>query len=114
MTSKPLAAIAASNAPLPRFRNLLEVSRDRDTKIRFGISLPLAGAKREADVRFVLTDLFSRGGTNSVLRKGWSAVLPVLRKDWQLARDLGLLALASYAGREADNAQTDSTNPLEE
>jgi CRISPR-associated protein Cas8a1/Csx13 len=44
-------------------------------------------------------DLFSRGGSNSVLQADWQKVIPVILADWQLARDLGLLALASYAGK---------------
>ncbi len=64
-------------------------------------------------MRFALTDLFSRGGNISVLRDGWSVVLPVLRKDWQLARDLGLLALASYAS-PAVGEQTLDEQPQEQ
>ena len=60
------------------------------------LRLALAGAKREADVRFALTDLFSRAGKVKTLQLGWQHVHAVFRKDWQLARDLGLLALASY------------------
>lgn len=85
--------------------------RSRMERFRERLRIALAGAKRDADVRFALTDLFSRGGSNAVLRAGWAAVLPVLRRDWQLARDLGLLALASYAGREAGDAKTDPINP---
>ena len=85
--------------------------RNRMERFRERLRIALAGAKRDADVRFALTDLFSRGGSNAVLRAGWAAVLPVIRRDWQLARDLGLLALASYAGREASDAKTGPTNP---
>jgi CRISPR-associated protein Cas8a1/Csx13 len=58
-----------------------------------------------------MVDLFSRGGNNTVLQKAWSKVLPVIRSDWKLARDLGLLALASYAGRgETDPDFEDKSN----
>lgn len=77
--------------------------RNRMERFREKLRLDLAGAKTEAHVRFALMDLFSRGGNNAVLRAGWATVLPVIRKDWQLARDLGLLALASYASRGADD-----------
>lgn len=77
--------------------------KNRMERFRERLRLSLAGAKLEADVRFALTDLFSRGGNNRVLREGWATVLPVIRKDWQLARDLGLLALASYAGKDEAN-----------
>lgn len=79
--------------------------QNRMERFREKLRLDLAGSKTAAHVRFALTDLFSRGGSNSVLKAGWQKVLPVLRKDWQLARDLGLLALASYVGKgeEADS-----------
>jgi CRISPR-associated protein Cas8a1/Csx13 len=78
---------------------LSQATKNRWERFRERLRLSLAGAKREADVRFALTDLFSRAGSNGVLRGNWATVLPVICKDWQLARDLGLLALASYAGR---------------
>lgn len=79
---------------------------NRMNRFRERLRLSLAGAKREVDVRFALMDLFSRGLHNSVLRDGWRTVLHVIRKDWQLARDLGLLALVSYAGK-GDTTPTD-------
>ena len=44
-------------------------------------------------------DLFSRAGNIPALRDGWQRVLPVIRRDWHLTRDLGLLAVASYVGK---------------
>jgi CRISPR-associated protein Cas8a1/Csx13 len=79
---------------------------NRMERFREKLRLDLAGAKTASHVRFALTDLFSRGGNNSVLREGWERVLPVLRKDWQLARDLGLLALASYAGKGVSDSES--------
>ena len=84
-----------------------QATKNRWGRFREKLRLDLAGAKTEPQVRFVLTDLFSRGGTNSVLQEHWQKVLPVVRRDWQLARDLGLLALASYVGRgENENANS--------
>jgi CRISPR-associated protein Cas8a1/Csx13 len=52
--------------------------------------------------------LFSRGGINKVLRDAWRQVLPMIDSQrWQLARDLALLALASYSGR----AEEGDSNP---
>ena len=34
-------------------------------------------------------------------------MLPVIRADWQLVRDLGLIALASYAGKGAADTDAD-------
>jgi CRISPR-associated protein Cas8a1/Csx13 len=73
--------------------------KNRMKGFREKLRLDLSGAKTESNVRFALMNLFSRGGNNSVLRAGWDNILLVMRQDWQLARDLGLLALASYAGK---------------
>ena len=88
---------------------LSQATKNRWGKFRERLRLGLAGAKTGAQVRFVLVDLFSRGGSNSVLRKDWLKVLPVIQSDWQLVRDLGLLALASYSGRGEDES-TEPTN----
>ena len=61
--------------------------------------LAFAGAKAADQFRHSLCDLFARSGMNSVLRENWEAVLPWLSTaQWQLTRDLALLALASYTG----------------
>lgn len=80
-------------------KQLSQATKNRWERFREKLRLDLAGAKTQAHVRFALTNLFSRGGNNAVLREAWQKVLPVIRRDWQLARDLGLLALASYAGK---------------
>lgn len=84
--------------------------KNRMQGFREKLRIDLAGAKTEAHVRFALMDLFSRGGNNAVLREGWQQILPVIRRDWHLARDLALLALASYAGRGETN-DADETKP---
>lgn len=89
-------------------KTLSQATKNRWERFREKLRLDLAGAKTPAQLRFALTDLFSRGGNNPVLREGWTKVLPVMRSDWQLARDLGLLALASYVGRERDDEESDS------
>jgi CRISPR-associated protein Cas8a1/Csx13 len=82
-----------------RSKALSQATKNRWERFQEKLRLDLVGAKTQAHARFALTDLFSRGGRNSVLRESWAKVLPVIQKDWNLARDLGLLALASYAGR---------------
>lgn len=90
---------------------LSQATKNRWNRFREKLRLELAGAKTESHVRFALMDLFSRGGNNGVLRSGWQDVLPVIRKDWQLARDLGLLALASYAGKDSgEDLSVDATS----
>ena len=78
---------------------LTQATKNRWERFRERLRLALCGAKTESDLRFALMDLFSRGGNIPALRGGWQRVLPVIRRDWHLARDLGLLALASYVGR---------------
>lgn len=60
--------------------------------------LAFAGAKTADDFRKALTDLWSRSGSNPVLKSSWREVLPLICDEdrWRLARDLALLALASY------------------
>lgn len=89
-------------------KKLSQATKNRWERFREKLRLDLAGSKTAAQLRFALTDLFSRGGSNSVLREAWEKVLPVMRSDWQLARDLGLLALASYAGKEREEENTES------
>jgi CRISPR-associated protein Cas8a1/Csx13 len=67
-----------------------------------------AGAKTNDQIRAALADLWSRAGTNKDLRDGWEQVLPLLRADrWQSARDLALVALASYQSQNAEVDQED-------
>jgi len=60
--------------------------------------LAFAGAKTADDFRNALTNLWSRSGSISALKASWRDILPFLCDEgrWQLARDLTLLALASY------------------
>lgn len=59
--------------------------------------LAFAGSKTVDQIRAHLADLWSRAGSNRELQEHWQTVLPLLRQDkWQVARDLALVALASY------------------
>ena len=62
--------------------------------------LAFAGAKTREQLRFALADLWSRAGQVEELTGGWELVVPLINRDWQAARDLALVALAAYAGRE--------------
>jgi CRISPR-associated protein Cas8a1/Csx13 len=62
--------------------------------------LAFAGAKTVDQFRKALCDLFSRAGSNAVLKQSWQEILPMLRiNSWQHACDLALLGLCSYQGR---------------
>ncbi|MEL6339962.1 MAG: type I-MYXAN CRISPR-associated Cas8a1/Cmx1 [Myxococcota bacterium] len=102
-------AIASENAGnAPAMNNRFSRERDR-WRMRF------AGAKTLQQLRGVFADLWSRGGSNDVLQEHWRSILPLLDDDqWQLARDLALVAIASYRGRssaeqEASNTETNDT-----
>jgi CRISPR-associated protein Cas8a1/Csx13 len=69
--------------------------------------LAFAGSKTPDQFRASFADLISRGGAgNKTLQQAWSEILPFLRdRRWQQARDLSLLALASY---ESNSPKTSS------
>ena len=67
--------------------------------------LAFGGAKTVDQFRHLLCDFFSRGGSNAVLRDRWHGLLGCLEESrWQLTRDLALLALVSYKGKENEVA----------
>lgn len=66
----------------------------------------LMRAKNSETLRAELADLFARGRPNSTLQTNWQELLPILTgPDWQRTRDLALLALASYKGKEVDTEE---------
>lgn len=68
------------------------------------LRLAFSGAKTVDQFRETLCDLFSRAGRNTVLQQSWAEILPLLREpSWRAARDLSLLALASYVGSGKDD-----------
>lgn len=75
---------------------------NRWKKEREQLRLAFAGSKTADQCRSAICGLFGRAGSNKVLKESWEQILPLLNKEWQLARDLALLALASYAGQGAD------------
>ena len=77
--------------------------------------LAFVGAKTADALRYALADLWSRSGSNSVLREAWMQVLPLLSNEkWQLTRDLALIALASYQGKEQENIDLTETEESDE
>lgn len=90
-------AIADENKGNPvAMRNRMNGERER-------WRLAFAGAKTADQVRGTLADLWSRAGPNRALQAHWKDVLPLLRAEhWRAARDLALVALASYARPESE------------
>lgn len=72
--------------------------RNRNTKEFERWRLAFSGSKTPDQFRSKFADLLSRAGPgNKAIQQAWGQILPYLRKDrWQQARDLSLLALASY------------------
>jgi CRISPR-associated protein Cas8a1/Csx13 len=68
------------------------------------VRISFARCKNAAMLRRTLTDFWSRSGAQPALQEGWMDVLPLLSRRWQEARDLALLALASYRGTGAAGA----------
>ncbi|MGP8051968.1 MAG: type I-MYXAN CRISPR-associated Cas8a1/Cmx1 [Desulfobaccales bacterium] len=67
------------------------------------IRTSLMRSKNASTLRAELADIFARGGLNQTLQEHWPKLLPLFTgSDWQRARDLALLALASYAGKGAE------------
>ena len=67
------------------------------------IRTSLMRSKNASTLRAELADIFARGGVNQTLQEHWPKLLPLFTgTDWQRARDLALLALASYAGKGAE------------
>lgn len=90
-----LAGQASSRGEKPRF--------DREfTKMRTS----LMRAKNQPTLRQEIADIFARGGINKSLQQKWNELLPLfISGDWQKTRDLALFALASYAGKGADEVE---------
>ena len=80
------------------------------------LRLGFAGAKTADTFRHALAELWSRAGSNSVLKEIWPQVLPMLADEkWQLTRDLALIALASYQGKGHEDIDlTDVDNQTQE
>lgn len=99
-----------------RARNLGETIRSDDFHREFErIRTSLMRAKNRETLRAEVADLFARGGINKVLQGNWDKVLGLFAgDDWQRARDLALLGLASYAGKGVEAMATNEQIDEEE
>lgn len=65
-----------------------------------------ARCKNATTLRSVLADFWARAGALPTLQAGWSTILPLLEDEqWRKARDLALVALASYQPSSTDEQQ---------
>jgi CRISPR-associated protein Cas8a1/Csx13 len=113
MTTMPVSWDHAGESALVRsiheaLRNHLEASsafnwgrRDRFFGEYERWRASLAGARTAVQFRNTLCNFLSRHGHNSTLTESWQEILAVInRDDWQLTRDLALLACASHSPNE--------------
>ena len=87
------------------------------------VRVSIARCKNLASFRETITDFWARGGTlhkgeGTLLTVGpswWQDVLPLLsEKNWRKAKDLALLALASYPGSTDQNSVQLSADTTEQ
>jgi len=78
------------------------------------IRTSLMRVKNAQTMRAEIADLFARGGINKELQQNWAKLLALFTgPDWQKTRDLALLALASYAGKGAEQVLDVNTQEID-
>lgn len=80
------------------------------------LRVALAHSKNATTLRAVLTDFWSRARSLPSLQEGgWSAILPLLDdSQWHKARDLALLALASYQTSDTEEKKALTVNTTDD
>lgn len=102
-----------------RYGMLAQRAREKGETVNFGreferIRASLARTKTAQTMRAELADLFARGGLNKTLQQSWAEMLPLFTgHDWQRARDLALLGLASYTGKGAEMIDAELSEVME-
>lgn len=76
--------------------------------------LAFSNAKTPAQFRYPLADMFSRAKSVPTLRENLPAIMSLVGADWELARDLALVALAGYKGKGKDDENDDAQNGVGE
>ncbi len=85
-------------------RPLSQATKNRWKRFRERLRLALVGAKTSDQCRNAICTLFASAGVLKELKDGWQVVVPMLRDSrWMFARDLALLAFASYARQEEES-----------
>ncbi len=97
-----------------RYGALAARAKQKGEQVRFDrefekIRSSLMRAKNSQTLRAELADIFARGGVNKSLQQHWPELLSLFTgPDWQKARDLALLALASYSGKGVDEIENET------
>ena len=85
-------------------RSPSDATKNRWKRFRERLRLALVGAKTPDQCRNAICTLFANAGVLTELKEGWQLVVPMLRDSrWMFARDLALLALASYARQDEES-----------
>ena len=76
-------------------------------KVTVRIRTGLGRCKNAASFREFITDFWSRAGRLPTLQTNWQDLMEFVMQDsqWKRARDLALLALASYPGKEGTSSR---------
>jgi CRISPR-associated endonuclease/helicase Cas3 len=96
-----------------------EARRNRRIRQRDRWRLSFTNARTASDVRRAVTDLVGRESTNSTLQQSWREITALLKdaSQWELVRDLSLIALVSYLPRSreegAEGEATAASEPTE-
>lgn len=71
----------------------------------------LSRCKTPKDVREFVMDFWARAGRLPTVQDNWEEFMRLMTNDWKAARDLALLALVSYKGK--DNSENNGSNTQE-
>ena len=77
----------------------------RCEKERENWKLAFLGATSEAATRHALYSLFAKAGYLRYAQAHWHEIHAMVCRDWERVRDLALLALASYRGRQNSESE---------
>lgn len=92
--------------------NTKEGEKPNFDKVTVRIRTGLGRCKNAASFREFITDFWSRAGKLPTLQANWQDLMEFVMQDnqWKKPRDLALLALASYPGKEGSvNSRTSGT-----
>ncbi|MEP0923433.1 type I-MYXAN CRISPR-associated Cas8a1/Cmx1 [Leptolyngbya sp. ST-U4] len=86
--------------------NTKEGEKPNFDKVTVRIRTGLGRCKNAASFREFITDFWSRAGKLPTLQANWQDLMEFVMQDsqWKKSRDLALLALASYPGKEGSNS----------
>lgn len=92
-----------------------QATKNRRNRFREELRLSLVGAKTQDQCRAAICELFGKAGRNRILQEKWEQLLPLFvdANQWQKARDLALLALASQSYTAGDAEQEIDPDALE-